>query len=105
MTDIDIYIEDAGTFTIDGNTWTVCYYGEVTFNVQREAVDNHGGWDVYDDVYYYEGFNPDNVSAEDGDNEIVDGHIHHDAAVAAFKKWIDEGGAGVLEQQATEKGW
>ena len=110
MTEIEICIEDAGTFTIDGNTWTVCYYGDISFDVRREAIDHRhdeysGGWDIYGNVYYYEDFNPAHVSAEADGDEIVDGHIHHDLAVAAFKKWIEEGGAGVLEEEATESEW
>ena len=110
MTNIEVYIEDAGTITIDGVTFTVSYEGEATFDVQRDVVDHrhddyYGGTDIYGDVFHYEDFNPAYVWAGTADDEIVDGHIHHDAAVAVFAKWIEEGGAGVLEQQATEKDW
>ena len=107
---IDIYIEDAGTITIDGVTFTVGYGGEATFEVERDVVDhrhlgNEGGYDIWGDVYHYESFNPEHVWGETSDDEIASGHIHHDAVVAVFAKWIEEGGAGVLEEQATEKDW
>lgn len=104
MTEIDIYIEDAGTFTIDGVTYSVGYAGEVTFDVQRDVVDHrhddyYGGDDIWGDVFHYESFDPAGVWADD---DVVEGHVHHDAAVAAFAKWVNEGGAGILEEMAQE---
>lgn len=104
MLDIDIYIEDAGTFTIDGVTYSVGYAGDMSFDVVRDVVDhrhlgNEGGYDIWGDVFHYDSFDPACVWADD---DIAEGHVLHDAAVAAFAKWVEEGGAGILEEMAEE---
>ena len=104
MLDIDIYIEDAGTFTIDGVTYSVGYAGDMSFDVVRDVVDhrhlgNEGGYDIWGDVFHYDSFDPACVWADD---DIAEGHALHDAAVAAFAKWVEEGGAGILEEMAEE---
>jgi len=105
MIDIEIDIEDTAIITIDGATFSVGYAGEATFEVERDVVGSRGEYDVWGDVFHFIDCDADSVWAERsgiGGDTIEEGDANHAIIVKAFGDWVNEGGAGILEECATE---